>query len=172
MEHHHNEGLVFFTDLARFTALTRGMDPDGLADFLVAYATIVSRTISAAGGQVIKYVSDSALGFFPGNDVDRGVLALLETKRIVESELSFPDRKVNLKIGAHYGPVVMPVLPPFSTLDIFGETVNITIGLGEGGTTVHRDKMIISATAFRKLAPETRKQFHKFTEPIVYLAEG
>ena len=174
MEHHHTERLVFFTDLSRFMDLIRGMDPEELADFMVEHARIVQETVSAGGGKLVKFINDSALGIFEGEDADRGVKTLLELKKRLEKELSLQGRegrKVRVKIGAHYGPVVMPVLPPFNTPDLFGETVNITVGLGQGGTQSHRDRFILSAQAFRKLAPETRKQFHKFTEPIVYLAE-
>jgi adenylate cyclase len=171
MEHHHAEGLVFFTDLSRFMTVVQGMTADELADFMVAHAAIVDETISGGGGTLVKYINDSALGIFEGDDVDGAVRTLLTLKHRVETELSAPGRQVRVKIGAHYGPVVMPVLPPFPMRDLFGETVNITVSLGEGGTRTHRDRFILSATAFRKLGKETRKGFHKFTEPIVYLAE-
>lgn len=171
MEHHHAEGLVFFTDLSRFLTVVQGMTPDELADFMVTHAHIVDETIREGGGTLVKYINDSALGIFEGEDVDGAVRTLLELKRRVESGLSVPNRQVKIKIGAHYGPVVMPVLPPFAMPDLFGETVNITVGLGQGGTRSHRDRFILSATAFRKLGSDTRKVFHKFTEPIVYLAE-
>lgn len=171
MKHQHAEGLVFFSDLARFSTITDGMDLDELADLLVAYARIADATINGSGGRIIKYISDSVLGIFPGSDVDDAVLALLNFKRSVERDLTVPGRNVRVKVGAHYGPVVMPVLPPFGQEDLFGETVDITVGLGGGGYRSHRDRFIISASTFRKLKPETRKVFHKFTEPIVYLAE-
>ena len=76
-----------------------------------------------------------------------------------------------LRVGAHYGQFMLIYPPPFTAPDLLGETVNITVRLGSGGQKSHPGRLILTATAFRKLAPETRKSFHKFTEPIVYLAE-
>lgn len=112
MEHHHAEGLVFFTDLSRFMTVVQGMTPEELADFMVAHARIVDETISGGGGTLVKYINDSALGIFEGDDVDGAVRTLLTLKHRVETELSTPGRQVQVTIGAHFGPVVMPVLPP------------------------------------------------------------
>jgi hypothetical protein len=48
-----------------------------------------------------------------------------------------------------------------------GEAVNIASMLGRGE---HRGRLVISPQVFRKLSPETRKSFRKFTPPIVYVA--
>ncbi|MBU0934792.1 MAG: hypothetical protein KKC64_04185, partial [Spirochaetes bacterium] len=59
---------------------------------------------------------------------------------------------------------------PLNLPDIIGETVNIAATMGSGGQNSHRNRLILSPEAFRSLGPELRKKFHKFTEPIVYLA--
>lgn len=85
MENHHMEGLVFFSDLSRFGRLTKDASEEYQAELLTKFAEITLETVSAGGGTVVKYISDSALGFFP--DVDTGVHALLAMKRRVESEM-------------------------------------------------------------------------------------
>ena len=35
----------------------------------------------------------------------------------------------------------------------------------------YRARFVITPQVFRKLKPETRKKFHKFTPPVVYIAE-
>jgi hypothetical protein len=67
------------------------------------------------------------------------------------------------------GPVCLVRLPPVDKPDVLGETVNIAAMAGSS----HRPGgFAITPQVFRKLEPETRKAFHKFTPPIVYLAEA
>ncbi|MEX2444161.1 MAG: hypothetical protein WD492_11170 [Alkalispirochaeta sp.] len=66
------------------------MTSDELADFMVDHARIVDATIRDGGGTLVKYINDSALGVFEGDDVDGAVRTLLELKRRVESSLSRP----------------------------------------------------------------------------------
>lgn len=171
MENYNEEGLVFFTDLTNFGRVTKGMEMEQVAKLLTTFAEITHRTVTSGRGHIIDFISDSALGYFPADGVDKGVLSLMEMKRQVEEWLETDGPKMKLRIAAHYGPFMVIYLPPFKTPDLLGETVNIAVRLGEGGQTSHRGRLILSATAFRKLAPDTRKSFHKYTEPIVYLAE-
>lgn len=171
MNNHLEEGLVFLTDLGSFSRLTKGMDLLQLAEMLTDYAKITDRVISGAGGTIVKYESDSVLGYFPKDLADTGVRALMDLKKAVESELKVTNVSARLKIGAHYGEFAVAYFPPVNTLDIIGDTVNIAIRMGSGGPNPHPNRLVLSAEAFRKLEPETRKAFHKFTEPIVYLME-
>jgi len=171
MENHHEEGLVFLTDLTNFDRGTKNINLDQIADLLTTFGEITHKTVTSAGGRVIDYMYDSALGYFPADRVDEGVNTLMEMKRQVEEWLTADGYIMKLRIGAHYGKFVAMYPPPFTTPDIIGETVNIAVRLGSGGQKSHKGRLILTATAFRKLAPETRKSFHKFTEPIVYLAE-
>ena len=171
MSYQRQEGLVFFTDLSGFGRLTKGMEMEETAELLTGFARIVARIVPDAGGTVVDLISDSALGWFPPEAADRGVRALMALK--AESEAWLAERKtpMKLKVAAHYGEFLEIVLPPFDSPDLLGETVNIAVRLGEGGVSTNRDRLILSAAAFRKLEPATRKIFHKHTEPVVYLAE-
>ncbi|MFQ6608409.1 MAG: adenylate/guanylate cyclase domain-containing protein [Fidelibacterota bacterium] len=171
MENYHEEGLVFFTDLTNFFHSTKGIKTEQVADLLTTFAEITNSTVNSGSGQVIDYMGDSALGFFPAKLADQGVRTLMDMKHQVEEWLITEGYKMKLRVGAHYGPFMVIFLPPFTTPDILGETANIAVRLGSGGQSSHRGRFILSAAAFRKLAPETRKSFHKYTEPIVYLAE-
>ena len=171
MENYHEEGLVFFTDLTNFGRVTKNMELEQVAKLLTTFAEITHRTVTSGEGHVIDYMHDSALGYFHADSVDKGVLTLMEMKYQVEGWLEKDGYNMKLRTAAHYGQFMVIYLPPFTTPDLLGETVNIAVRLGQRGQTSHRGRMIISATTFRKLAPETRKSFHKFTEPIVYLAE-
>lgn len=171
MESYHTQGLVFFTDLCRFGRITRSMAEEEQAAVLAEVGAITHRHVASAGGTLIKYISDSALGFFPEEAVDRGVEALLALKAEVESTVSIGQEPARIRVAAHFGPMYVTSYPPFDDQpDLLGEAVNIAVTLGEGGQTKHDGRFILSAPAFRSLAKETRRHFHKFTEPIVYLA--
>lgn len=170
MKNHHMEGLVFFSDLSRFGRLTKDASEEHQGELLTQFARITLETVTAGGGTVVKYISDSALGFFP--EADSGVQALLEMKRRVETEMVIAGNPGRIRIAGHFGGFYVITYPPFDTPDVLGDAVNIAVRLGEGGQSEHNGKLIISAPTFRKLSKETRTAFHKFTPPIVYLAEG
>ena len=171
MDTHITKGLVFLTDLTGFGRLIKGMDLARLVDTLGRFAVLTQRHVEGAGGTVVKYLGDSALGYFPASLVDAGVAALIALKRETEATLEVAGSYPHLRVGAHYGEFAVAALPPVAIEDIHGDTVNIAASLGSGGQNSHRGRMVISPAAFRALSPESRKSFHKFTEPIVYLAD-
>jgi adenylate cyclase len=171
METTQTEGLVFMTDLSGFGRLTRSMDLGSQVALLKDFAAITWKHVGARQGVLIKYIGDSALGYFPADHVDEGVQALLDMKRDIETNLKIGGTALKIRIGAHYGPFGLASYEPFEQPDILGETVNIAAMLGSGGQSSHRDRLILTPEAFRKLSPQMRKTFHKFTEPVVYLAD-
>jgi class 3 adenylate cyclase len=172
MKNHHLEGLVFFTDLTRFHRLVKDATFEQEAAILTQFAEITHEVVAGRDGTLIKYISDSALGYFPDSHVDAGIEALLEMKYRVEHELVIGGKPAGIRIAAHYGSFYVVHYPPFDIPDVLGDAVNIAVRLGEGGQQEHQGKLIVSAQTFRKLAPETRKSFHKYTPPILYLASA
>ena len=73
-----------------------------------------------------------------------------------------------LTFSFHFGEMVAGKIPPFETWDFGGEAINIAFSLDRGS---YRAQFVITPQVFRKLAPPTRKLFHKHTPPIVYLSE-
>lgn len=171
METIYTEGLVFMTDLSGFNRLMRELELSGSVELLKRFAEISWKHISGASGTLIKYIGDSALGYFPPEKIDEGMAALLAMQKEIEDSFSRDGRKTGLRIGAHYGPFAVCSFAPFDDrADLVGETVNIAAMTGSGGQSNHRNRLIITPEAFRKLGSETRKLFHKYTEPLVYLA--
>jgi class 3 adenylate cyclase len=172
MKNHHQEGLVFFSDLTQYHRLVKDATFEEEAALLTQFARITHETVAAGGGTLIKYISDSALGYFPDTRVDAGIDALLQMKHRIEHELVIGGKPAGIRIAAHYGPFYIAHFPPFDTPDVLGDAVNIAVRLGEGGQSDHQGKLIVSAQTFRKLAPDTRRHFHKYTPPILYLASA
>ena len=57
---------------------------------------------------------------------------------------------------------------PYNSIDAFGESINTTFIMNG---RPFKARFNISPQLFRKLDKDTRKIFHKFTPPVVYIAE-
>jgi class 3 adenylate cyclase len=162
------EALVCFADIAGFARFSRGRDAREVAMFLVAVAEESAKVVAGTSGRIVKYIGDASLIAFPAEDADVGVRTLLRLKQGVDAVLESRGHHGRLACSAHVGPVSLVRLPPVDQPDVLGETVNIAAMAGAGHGS---GRFAVTPQVFRKLAPATRKAFHKFTPPIVYLAE-
>lgn len=162
------EALVCFTDIAGFARFSRGKEAREVAMFLVAVAQESAQAVAGTSGRIIKYIGDASLIVFPADDTDAGVRTLTRLKQRVDAVLKARGHGGRLACSAHVGPVALVRLPPVDQPDVLGETVNIA---AMAGGSHGPGRFAVTPQVFRKLAPETRKAFHKFTPPIVYLAE-
>jgi adenylate cyclase len=98
---------ILFTDIAGFTSISEGMDPDELARLMNAYfQTAVQNCIHATDGTIVKYIGDAIFAFWnaPELQADHAYLAC-------DAALRFRDlkaQKVNgreliTRIGLHTG---------------------------------------------------------------------
>jgi len=160
--------LICMYDLSGFARFSRSVDMKTMYCLLRDVAAITSDNIQHTSGTIIKYIGDAALILFPEESVDEGVRILLVLKQELENHLKKMNYITrNITFSLHFGEVIMGKLRPFDYMDVFGNTVNTAFLLDRGN---YRGKFVISPQVFRKLKPETRKKFHKFTPPIVYLA--
>ena len=161
------DALVCFADIAGFTKVAVSMGEDDVVHFLKDIAQITTDVIEDSPGRILKYIGDATLIIFPDECVDEGVRTLLALKDKLEQ--FFTSKKLQLRVtyASHVGPVTCVYLPPFNSLDILGRTIGTTAKLERG----NNGQFTISTQVFRKLQPNTRKHFHKFTPPVVYRAE-
>lgn len=134
---------------------------------LQQYYTIVGDRIENAGGKVVKFMGDSALLFFSADRVDEGVEALIALQEEGDAWLhdrGFASRQI---IKAHFGSLCCGLIGTRTEkrFDVFGQTVCIA-------ATMRSDGLALSAQAFRKLSPATRKAFKKHTPPVTYIPIG
>src|SRR5262249_21779877 len=122
-------------------------------------------TIGAAGGLVVKFMGDAALVLFPEDLADQGIMALLDLKARVDAWLQERPIGQSLFVNVHFGEVTLGRMGRAGNLDAIGETINIAASLGSRGFG-------LSQQALRRLTPEHRKLFHKFTPPVLYLPNG
>jgi class 3 adenylate cyclase len=163
--------LICFIDIQGFRSITQAVpDPLQIFDLLNGFARIPVAVAERTSGRVVKFIGDSCLLIYPEESADEGVQAIMTMKADCEAYLQSRGFSNKLQVTVHFGEIAVGL---FGTghcrgLDVMGDSVNTAATLEKSG---HRGRLILSAQAFRKLAPPTRRLFHKFTEPVVYLGE-
>ena len=80
---------IHFSDVADFTAMSEGMDPDRLVDSMGRYLELMTGAITRHGGTVDKFIGDGVMAFFnapetlPGHP-RRACLAALEAQALLK----------------------------------------------------------------------------------------
>ena len=164
--------LIAFMDIQGLRAIADVLsDPVDLFNLLNSWAKMIIKSIDTTTGRILKFIGDECLVIFPEADVDTGIRTLLSIKDQVEKYFKEKGFTNTMRITAHYGEVAIGQLGTGSSqrIDIIGESVNVAATLGRGE---HRGQLIISPQAFRKLSTTTRRLFHKYTPPIVYVAQS
>ena len=161
--------LICFSDIEGFTAISRAKpDPLELFELLSGFAREMQSALKDSAGRIVKLIGDSALIVFPADQADAGMQLLLELKPRVELYLAKQGAKTRVLFQVHVGEAAVGPFGTDGSLDVIGDSVNVAARLGRPD---HRGAFVISAQAFRRLKPATRKAFHKHTPPIVYVAE-
>ncbi len=166
-----DELLICFCDIQAFSAISQSkIDSKELFSLLDGMATVVINTLEGSAGRVVKFIGDSCLIVFPKEQADQGMAILLDMKDRVEGYFKTKGYSNKMRFCVHYGEAAFGPIGSgrYRALDVLGDHVNVAATLGKGE---HRGRFIISPQAFRKLSSATRKRFHKYTPPIVYLAE-
>jgi class 3 adenylate cyclase len=152
--------LVIFADLTRYSAQALCVSDLELAEKMSAHYEQVTTKIEGAGGRVVKFIGDATLAVFPEELADRGVTTMMDLKNEVDAEFTRMGWPCRLVVKMHFGSVVAGDYG--GRFDVLGKNVNAAAMLDSLGVA-------LSADAFRKLGPETRKRFKKHTPPITYI---
>jgi class 3 adenylate cyclase len=153
--------LVAFCDCSRYKQASKGLPSAELFAHLNDFYLLIDDAIEAAGGLVIGFRGDAALVIFPEELADQGIMALRDLKANVDRWIQDRPLGQDLQVDVHFGEVTLGRMGRAGTLDVMGETVAIAATLGSRGFG-------LSQQAFRQLAPEHRRMFHKFTPPVIY----
>jgi class 3 adenylate cyclase len=156
--------LIAFVGLDRYTAQSRRVEDEHLAEVIDAYYERVAARVAAAGGRVVKFMGDGALAVFPADGVDAAVDALLALKQEIDAWMVSLGWECTLAARAHLGRVIAG---PYGgagdkRYDVIGREVNTAAMLDNSGLS-------LSVAAFRKLSPALRKRFKKQTAPTTYI---
>jgi adenylate cyclase len=102
------EAALLLCDLRGFTALSNRLPSAQMLRLLNAYFDKVVPAITRQGGEVLKFMGDAALAFFPGFDQQAACrAALASAKEILDEVEHFESEGVRIKagIGLHFGEV-------------------------------------------------------------------
>ena len=163
--------LMCVYDVSNFIKLAKSFppkEPDKLFSFMNGFSGLTSQKVADAGGLVIKYLGDGALIVFDDQDVDASVMAMHCLKADLEAYLAQHGFRNAVAFSLHIGEAAIGYIgtEPFRWIDIMGNPVQVVFTMLNP-----KQRFAITPQVFRKLKPETRKLFHKFTPPILYLAE-
>jgi PAS domain S-box-containing protein len=75
---HISEKIAFFTDLVHFSTLSETLDVTEVVELVEKYLGICTRAITANGGEVIKFMGDGVMAYFPIDHADQAIRAGVE----------------------------------------------------------------------------------------------
>lgn len=173
----------FFTDIASFTTISEGLDPQTLVTFLNEYLDCMSRILFEHGGTLDKYEGDAIIALFNAPmEVAahplQAVKAALAMKR-AEKNISAKwkdrcGREVTTRIGINTGLAVIGNMGSEIRFDYtaIGDTVNLAARL-EGANKFYGTEILMSESTYRAVKdqiicrPLERVKVKGKTEPIV-----
>jgi adenylate cyclase len=135
------DAAVVFIDLSGFTALSEGIDPDELQEFLKAFHALIDKAAVDCGGLITGFLGDGAMILFGlphamPDDAARALKCSIDLYRSVDRWIaSLPSAirgQLGFKIGAHFGPIIASRLgESHQHITATGDTVNVASRLME-----------------------------------------
>ncbi|MBU0676281.1 MAG: adenylate/guanylate cyclase domain-containing protein [Proteobacteria bacterium] len=149
------EVVVFFSDVRGFTRFAAKQEPEVVVEALNRTFELQAEIIHRHGGVIDKFIGDSVMALFPGDNAGGAVQAALAIIRAIAEQ---SDKDFRVGIGIHRGSAVVGSLGTKDRRDYtaIGDTVNIGARLcGAAGT----GEIILSAPIFQTLELSLQEQF-------------
>ncbi|MBZ9792273.1 adenylate/guanylate cyclase domain-containing protein [Rhizobium sp. 3T7] len=124
------EAALLLCDLRGFTEISNQLAGDRVLELLNAYFDKVIPPITREGGEVLKFMGDAVLAFFPGYDAGRSSASALTAARDILREIDgfeFDEIALNVGIALHHGEVSYGNIGSGRRLDftLIGPDVNL-----------------------------------------------
>lgn len=160
------ELTILFSDLAGFTSLSEGLDPQELTHLLNDYLSEMSEFILAAGGTLDKYEGDAIIAFWnaPLSQPDHALAAcraaLKCNQRLLQRAPEYEKRlgrALWARIGINTGPVVVGNMGSRQRFDytVLGDAANLASRL-EGANKVFGTPLMVSEDTWKQTRGELR----------------
>jgi len=141
------ELAILFADVVGSTRLFEVMG-DQKARAMVAICIDVMRTATEQhNGTVIKTIGDEIMATFPTADDALNAAGQMQKQITAHAELKMDGQPVAIRIGCHYGPVVL------ETRDVFGASVHTANRMT---SQAKAGQIITTAATVERLSPEWR----------------
>lgn len=131
------EAVVWYCDLRGFTEMSDRLPRDALIALLNDYFGMMGAVVTAAGGEILKFMGDGMLAIFPVEDVSRKQSivaravqatgeALQATAELNERRIAAGDQPVRFGLALHLGEVMFGNIGASARLDftVIGPAVN------------------------------------------------
>ena len=119
---------VMFVDICGFTNASEMLKPPQIVAMLNAYFTAVASICYQHGGEIVKYIGDGIMGFFPdGLAAVAAVTDILEARTKIATQLKEHEiEPIEIRLGVAWGPTIVTSVGPFYQQDrtLLGDTVN------------------------------------------------
>ncbi len=129
--------VLWFSDLRDFTGLNERMAAPDLLELLNNYLQLVGDALAAHGGEILKFIGDGVMGYFPaedalflpmvtGNAVAAARRLIDDIEAANEARAAGGHDPVRFGIGLHVGPVTFGNIGTEDRLDftVIGPAVN------------------------------------------------
>ncbi len=162
------EMTVFFIDIAGYTEKSATLDMSILIKIIKAFEEIVTSTVGANRGTIVKKMGDGILAVFK-HPVNAAIAALEVQRKIHEySSVRVEQEKFQARIGLNTGPVIR------RDNDVFGEVVNVASrmqGVAQKGDVVLTNTTYEEIKEYVRCAPGGKIPVKGIKDPVmVYYA--
>jgi class 3 adenylate cyclase len=157
------EVAVLFADVVGSTRLFEVLGDLSARDLIVACVDVMRSATERNRGNVIKTIGDEILAIFPTADDAVNAAAEMQHDVSVHPALSVQGQHVAIRIGCHFGPVVL------EQGDIFGASVHTANRMTSQAKS---GQIILSADTVARLSPEWQAMTRQIdTTPVRGRAE-
>ncbi len=129
--------VIWLCDLRGFTNLSEALPRDALIDLLNCYFGPMCDAVTAAGGEVLKFIGDAMLAIFPvGEDPARVCVTALDAAERAQAALAEENKRrgdaglprIEYGLALHIGDVMYGNIGSDTRLDftVIGPAVNLT----------------------------------------------
>ncbi len=119
---------VMFVDICGFTHMSELLKPVQIVALLNAYFTVVASICYQHGGEIVKYIGDGIMGFFPdGLAAITAASEILDARTRISAQLKEHEiGPIQIRVGTAWGPTIVTSVGPFYQQDrtLLGDTVN------------------------------------------------
>ncbi|HEX2585554.1 MAG TPA: adenylate/guanylate cyclase domain-containing protein [Steroidobacteraceae bacterium] len=141
------ELAILFADVVGSTHIYEVMGDARARDMILMCVDIMRSATELHEGTVIKTIGDEIMATFPTADEALNAASQMQHEIRSHAELKVDGQPINIRIGCHYGPVVL------ENRDIFGAAVHTANRMT---SQAKAGQIMISGSMAQRLAPEWR----------------
>ncbi len=141
------ELAILFADVVGSTRLFEAMGDLRARDMVSTCIDVMREATEQHNGTVIKTIGDEVMSTFPSADDALNAAGQMQKQIAAHTELRVEGQPVSIRIGCHYGPVVL------ENRDVFGASVHTANRMT---SQAKAGQIITTSATVERLSPEWR----------------